>query len=249
LAETLPHHEEKQVKRLAVFCFSVVAMFSAVSAPADILSTYGDVTVVPGPNTDPAWLITSSPASSPGYGGLQLQITDTLTPDVLTNLLADYLMTAGTFNNGAPRFTLFDDGGNSAFIYWGDPQSGGSFTDPNTGATDFNSTGNLADASSSDLRVESNGFGGLQTGPLPYITYQTFLNDVGTTDLSYITLDLDGGYSLPGQQMEVQNFTVNDTVYNPSPIPEPRYQAALGLLILGCVFISRWVWPPAKLHK
>src|ERR1035441_8689546 len=97
---------------LAVLSFSVMAT-------ADVLYTYGATAVIPTPGSPPpppeptVWQFTSDP-NGIGYAGLELQITGSLTPATLTTLMAEYLMTQGTFGGGAPRFTLFDGVFNSA---------------------------------------------------------------------------------------------------------------------------------------
>jgi hypothetical protein len=189
-------------------------------AMADTVSTYGAVAVTsPGSGGAPAaWQLTSDP-SGVGYGGLEDQITSGLTVSQLTTLSADYQMTVGPFTGGAPRFTLFDSSFGSAYIYWGAPTGGGSFSDPNAGAGWAN-TGNLASLSSPDVRVYVNGFDGINS-PNTGVTWQQFVSEAGSTSLDYITLDLDGGWSTP-QQMLVDNFTVNGDVYNPAAaVPEP----------------------------
>ncbi|HEX5228900.1 MAG TPA: hypothetical protein VFW44_14375 [Bryobacteraceae bacterium] len=193
-----------------------LAAFASFAA-ADTLTPYDDATVVTGPDGNPAWQLTS-----PTDGGLELQITNPLTPTTLTDLSADYVMLNGTFGNGAPRFTLFDNSLNSAWIYWGTPAGGGSFTDPNSGNTNYMNTGNYADLASPDVRVYSNGFGG-DSNPNTGVTWAQFVALTGGTNISYITLDLDGGTPTNNQVMDTTNFDVNGTIYVPTAAtPEPR---------------------------
>jgi hypothetical protein len=234
------------MKRALIICvFSMIAVLALnLAATADVLSTYGDTAVVPTPGSPApppqpnSWQFTSDTQGT-GYAGLELQITGNLTPAVLTNLSANYLMTQGSFGGGAPRFTLFDSSFNSAWIYWGTPQAGGNFSDP-SGGTAWGSTGNFADLLSNDLRVYSNCFGGY-CNPNVGLTWAQFVNQVGNTAMSYITLDMDGGFT-GTQQMLVSSMTVNDRTYE-APTPEPGTLMMLGTGALGVAGVVR-----RKLH-
>lgn len=231
-------------KTVVVTVFSILAVLAlSPAATADALSTYGDVATIATPNTPPppaepySWQFTSN-VQGTGYAGLDLQISGNLTASNLTMLSANYLMTQGTFGGGSPRFTLFD-GSNSAWIYWGTPQNGGTFTDPNGGAA-WGSTGNLAELLSGDIRVYSNGFGG-DNNPNNGVSWATFLAsaNVGNTQISDITLDVDGGW-LNTQQMLVSSMTVNDQVYEASgATPEPSTLIMMGSGIIGLAGVLR----------
>jgi hypothetical protein len=202
---------------------------------ADSIGTYGDTTVVTGPDSNPAWQLTSDSGSTDTYSGVYLTITGTLTPATLTQLSADYVMQTGTFDEGAPRFSLTDttsNPNNEAYIYWGAPTSGGDFTDPNYGNSTYANTGNYVDPTSSDIRVYSNGFGGDNT-PNTGQTWAQFLasDGVATTDIGYISIDLDGGFGATGSQvMDTTDFDINGVTYAPSAssVPEPR---TLGMML------------------
>ena len=95
---------------------------------------------------------------------------------------------------------------------------------------------------SPDLRFYSNGFGGLNS-PNTGLTWDQLVADVGETDISWITLDVDGGDSTNFQDVLVNNFTVNGDVFSAAPtvtavpIPGtlPLFATALGMLgLLHC---------------
>jgi hypothetical protein len=219
-----------------MFALAVTAALAAVpgAAMADGTGQYGDVQVVnSGPASNPTvFQLTSSNTPTPGYAGIYFEFTSPLTLADITQLSADYQMTVGTFGNGAPRFTIFDNADHAAYVYFGTPQAGGGATDPNAGS--YANTGNYADLTSADLRVESNGFGGYSTGPLPHVTWADLVANAGGTLVHYVTIDLDGGYAQPnGQQMLTDNFTVNGNVLAAGAVPEP---ATWAMLILGFGF-------------
>jgi len=116
--------------------------------------------VVTGLDSNPAWQLTSDSIGPNLYSGVYLTGTSTLTPTLLNQLSADYVMETGTFGGGAPRFSLTDGSNNEAWIYWGTPTGGESFSDPNNGNTTYANTGNYANLESPDVRVYSNDFGG-----------------------------------------------------------------------------------------
>jgi hypothetical protein len=203
-------------------------------ASADTIGTYGDTTVVTGPDSNPAWQLTSDTTNT--YSGVYVTVTAPLTPDTLTELSADYVMLTGTFGGGAPRFSIIDttnNANNEAYVYFGNPPA---FTDPNNGNTSYANTGNYADLLSSDVRVYSNGFGGYGDGNTGQ-TWAQFLSDpgVGTTQIGYITIDLDAGSFTSTQVMDATDFQVNSAIYAPtaSGVPEPA-----GLGLMACVLAA-----------
>jgi hypothetical protein len=163
--------------------------------------------------------LTSDSSGPNTYSGVYDTISGALTPATLSELSADYVMLTGTFGGGAPRFSLIDSSGNEAWAYWGTPTGGGSFTDPDSGNTSYDGTGNYADLLSSDVRVYSDDFGG-DDSPNTGQTWAQFVAAVGTTQIDYVSLDLDGGFT-GSQVMDVTGFEVNGTVYAPSAVPEP----------------------------
>jgi hypothetical protein len=196
-------------------------------AKADTLAVYGNTTVVNGPNGT-AWQLTSNTATPPAWAGVYVQ-TNSLTVSSLTQLSASYQMVQGTIGGGAPRFSLIDSSNNEAWIYFGTPLGGGSFSDPLGGA--YGSTGNYASLSSLDVRVYSNGFGGLNS-PNTGMTWAQFSALTGGTQIGFISLDLDGGWAQT-QVMQVNNFQINGTTYNPTSVPEPVSMFLLGSGLVG----------------
>ena len=214
---------------IASFLFSL----SLGAAEAATVQQYGDVTPGPGGN---GYYLTSNPNSGAGYAGIYYDYTAApITLNSITNLSAIFQMTEGTIGNGAPRFSIIDTTNNAlneAYIYFGTPAGGGSFTDPNPATTE--STGNYASLTSSDLRVQVNGFNGDSTGA-GYETFAQFVAADGAADIGYITLDVDGGFS-SAQQALITGFDV--TTSSVSAVPEPSTWAMMILGFAGIGFMA-----------
>jgi hypothetical protein len=211
-----------------------VGLLAAPSlALADTSGQYGDVQVVnSGPAADPSVFQLTSNAAGPGYAGLYFSFSTPLAVSDITQLSTDYQLTVGPTAGGAPRFSLFDGSDNGAYVYFGTPQGGDAFTDANGGV--WGNTGNYADLLSSDARVASNGFGGYNSG-FPSVSWADFVSHVGAVNVAFVTLDLDAGTFVntpAGQQMLVDNFTVNGNVLDApgAGVPEPANWA---LMIVG----------------
>ena len=211
------------------FAAALTACLSA-TASADSLGTYGDTTVV-GSN----FQLSSIPGSGNGYSGIYDTVSGVLTPTTLTQLSAAYQMTIGTFGNGAPRFSIIDttsNPNNEAYVYWGTPTGGGSFSDPASGSA--GNTGNYADLLASDVRVYNNGFGGIDT-PNTGETWAQFVASVPNVQIAFVSLDLDGGFSAPGQQMLVSSFTVNGNTFTAASAAPLPSAATMGLGMLAVI--------------
>ena len=196
------------------------ALVIAVASPAAAAVTegqYGDVTAVSG-----GYQLTSDTSAGPGWGGIYFHFDPGLTLSSLTSLSADYELTDGSFAGGSPRFTLFDSANGAAYIYFGTPNGDGTYSDPGTGTT-----GNYADLLSGDLRVSCNGFAGCTSPHYPSITFADFVAQAGATGISYLTLDLDGGWA-DRQQLLVSDFEVNGTHFGAAAaVPEPATWAMM----------------------
>ncbi|MFI4966828.1 MAG: PEPxxWA-CTERM sorting domain-containing protein [Caulobacterales bacterium] len=218
------------IKRLLLAAASVAVLSMPLAAQADTFGKYGDVSVVnSGPVSDPIVFQLTS-AVTPGYAGIYLTPSSPLLLNQITTLSLDYQMTAGSFGGGAPRFSIADSTNNAtneAYIYFGTPMGGGSFTDPNAGS--FANTGNYANLASGDLRVAVNGFDGINT-PNSFITWAQFVAEAGTTSVGAVYVDLDGGFA-GTQRMLADNFTVNGSVFDATaPVPEP---ATWAMMLVG----------------
>lgn len=217
-------------KLLCVGAF-IGLMAAPAVALADTTGQYGAVQVVnSGPASDPSVFQLTSQISpyQPGYAGLYVEFTAPIAVSSITQLSADYEMTVGTIGGGAPRFSLWDASNHEAYVYFGTPVGGGSFTDPTAGS--FANTGNYADMFSTAARVESNGFGGYNNQNHQE-SWADFLTHVGAANVSFVSLDLDGGFtSQAGQRMLADNFTVNNIVVAAGGVPEPTGWA---LMIAG----------------
>ena len=87
-------------------------------------------------------------------------------------------------------------------------------------------------------RVQSNGFGGYNSG-YPSIDWATFLANAGGTSISHIYLDVDGGW-LSTQVVDVAKLDVNGTDYTaPTPTPEPGTLLMLGSGVVGLIGVAR----------
>jgi hypothetical protein len=218
--------ENQKMSKTRGICATLAALCAASvfvsAANAAGINSYGDVT-----SDSSGYTLTSDPAGT-GYAGIYYDYSASpIALNSITNLSADFTMTQGTFGGGAPRFSIIDTTNNAfneAYVYFGTPGTGGTFTDPNNGSPE--STGNFA--ANSDLRVQINGFNGDSTGA-SYITWSDFLSRDGSALVAYITLDLDGGFT-GKQQMLVTSFDVTPAAAGATPLPAalPLFGSVLG---------------------
>jgi hypothetical protein len=231
LQAILEKQEATLFYKAKVLCFGIALSLSSGLAGAATFGTYGDVV------STPSGYLATATSTPVGYGGVYFDYASPIALNSVTTLSTDFQMTAGTFGaSGSPRFTFFDTANNSAWIYFGTPLGGGSFSDPNPGL--MQNTGNYADLSSADLRVYVNGFGGINT-PNTGETWAQFVAQAGSTLISDITIDVDGGWATaPMQQALLNNFTVNDDVAVAGAVPEPSTWAMLLLGFAGVGFMA-----------
>lgn len=200
-------------KIFAFFAASAALMFTTPAAAQVTQGQYGDTTAVSG-----GYQLTSDPAAGAGYSGIYFDFQNApLHLNGLTTLSANYQLLDGSFAGGSPRFTLFDttnNANNAAYIY---------FTGAPTG-----STGNYADLLSTDIRVECNGFQNCTT-TYPGTTFADFVAQAGSTGISYVTLDVDGGFA-GRQQLLVTDFNVNGDHFGAAAVPEP---ATWAMMLIG----------------
>ena len=218
------------IKKISLVCFAMALSFTTTEAAT--LQQYGDVTAGPGGN---GYYLTSDPNSGAGYAGLYYDYSAApITLSSILSLSATFQMTEGTISGGAPRFSIGDttnNANNEAYIYFGTPQAGGSFSDPNPGATQ--NTGNYASLTSADLRVQVNGFNGDSTGA-SYETFAQFLATDGSANVGFISLDVDGGFT-SAQQALITSFDVTTSV---GAVPEPSTWAMMILGFCGVGFMA-----------
>jgi len=215
-----------KAKRIFATLPLIISAFVVMSsvANASSIQTYGDAVF-----DNPGYTLTSDPTGV-GYAGIYYDYSASpITLNSITNLSADFQMLQGTISGGAPRFSIIDTTNNTfneAYVFFGTPAGGGSFTDPTPGALE--NTGNDASLASTDLRVQINGFNGDSTGA-SYITWSQFLAQDGSALVAFITIDEDGGFSAT-QQVFVNNFDVTTTSATPLPAALPLFATGLGAL-------------------
>ncbi len=211
-----------------VLCLSIGLAVCGSAANAATFNSYGDVS-----SGLSGYTLTADPAfPAAGYAGIYFHYASPLLLSSVTTLSADYTwLTPSTYGGGSPRFTLFDSSNASAYIYFGTPTGGGTFTDPATG-----STGNYA--TDSGIRIESNGFGGLHTAPLASLTFAQFVAAVGSTGIMDLTIDVDSSF-VGKQQMLVSDFNINGEHFAlAAPAPEPSTWAMMILGFAGVGFMA-----------
>lgn len=179
-----------------VVAFSVVSPISAVAASGYTL--FGDATLVDGNNSPTGVQLQSD--SSPGFGGIDFDVSAGMTFDDLLNLSTDYKFTHNSCGGGSPRFQLNIDGVN-AFVYIGPPPS---YTGCVNGVwvNTLNLVGGLIDTSQ-------------LPGGTFYDTWAAALVKYGHMTITGIQLVADGGWVFADgtQTVVVDNVRINDTTY------------------------------------
>lgn len=188
----------------------LVATAAQAASPWGLYGTASSVKTGTGANP---WAIQISSATTAGdfstltYGGaFFVPPSGGLLFSQLYQISADYDLLTGSFGGGAPRFSVgIDVNGDgvadgNVFIYLGTPPS---FNDSPVG---WQNTGNLLAAT--DSRFDTS-----QVGGTFYDTYSDALTLVGSLNVVYVSLDVDGGWLAPYDQvLDVDNVTVNNFV-------------------------------------
>lgn len=151
------------------------------------------------------------------FSGISFSNANGLAFEDLTALSADTTTTAGGFGGGSPRFQIgIDTDGDSVrdgniFVYLGTPPN---FTDAALGTTV--SSGNLI--GSTDTRFDLTQLGGAF-----YSTYADALALLGSDTITGISLVVDGGWAVGGNQViVVDNVNVNGEVNTFPPTPTSK---------------------------
>jgi hypothetical protein len=192
------------INRILSICALTVALtFSVLAAPAPY-SLFGDAQLVsPGHDSPTAAKLIS--AESPGYGGIDFNISSGLSFADYIKLSTDYFVSAGNCGAGSPRFQL-------------------DFTNPNT-----NQTGTLdvyfqnVNVSQSCLTNQWVTSGNLvQAGyvenftehPNLYIPFADAQQQYGDYEITGIQLVIDSGYLYPqGEAISFDNVMINANTF------------------------------------
>jgi hypothetical protein len=141
--------------------------------------------------------LVSSPSVAPGYAGIDIPLPAGTTLSQISSLDADYQMTTGDCNVGAPRYSISLSSGANIFAYFG--------TAPNYHC------GNTRQYQSNLLQPY------VDTSQLPggtfYDTYAHALQLAGDRQVTDLAVVLDGGWS-SAQTAEIYSLSVNGTSIN-----------------------------------
>ena len=160
---------------------------------------------------------TTSALSGSTYGGVTFRTPkgSSLTLAGLSTLGTDYYIQTGDCAGGAPRFTIFLSSGDIIYV-WSGSSSGTWFT-PACTTGKWMPTPNLANPSSTYAVVSGGPFGGGEG------TWSALLGDTcpkggvacGSLHVTYISLDVDGGWTVNGGVQTILFFaiTVNGYMY------------------------------------
>lgn len=201
----------------------VLALSVAAVSQADYFGQYGNVTTAPGGPNGTAYRLTSDNSLGTAWAGVYYVADPGMTLNDLTTASTDFSFLQGRFGGGAPRFSIGLTNNTEIHVYWGSLPN---FDD--TPTPGWQNTGNLL--ASPDNRFDT----AQEAGGLFYDNAAHMYAAYGTMGVDYVSLDLDGGWAVPGgiQQMDVTNFEVNG---NFIPVPEPASMAILGIGALALI--------------
>lgn len=202
---------------------AALMIVSANAATAQTVKTgkFGDATIVNGgPSNSPVFQLTSS--GSNGFAGIYQNPVMGTVLSAITQLSVDYQITQGGYFQGSPRFAIFDTGNGVAYGYLGTP--------PLTDSGVYGNTGNYASLTSNDLRFESQGFGGFNSGTAPFLTFAQLVAAAGNTSVDQIALLVDG---TNGQTVLANNFNFNGNVFSAAPAGAVPEAATWMMMIVG----------------
>ena len=198
----------------------MIVSVNAATAQTAKSGKFGDATVVNGgPNNSPVFQLTSSGPS--GFAGIYQNPVKGTPLSAITQLSVDYQITQGGYFQGSPRFAIFDTEDRVAYGYLGTP----ALTDSGV----YGNTGNYASLTSNDLRFESQGFGGFNSGTAPFITFAQLVAAAGATSVDQIALLVDG---TNGQTVLANNFNLNGNVFSATPVAGAVPETATWMMMI-----------------
>ena len=229
------------MKRLLLFAAAcAVALFVAAPAFADTgVTLFGTATQ----ETNDVKIVSdfSNTATTDDSGGIQLPVAAGTTFGSLTNLAAQYQLTAGDCGGGSPRFQV-NVGGHNVFVYLGPSPS---FT--GCAANTWIDSGNLVGTSDAG-RVDTSQFaGGSQNS-----TWAQAVALLGSQAVTGIQFAVDGGWKQTGkvQTVLVKSLTLNGTTFSLAQVTTPpttggkvnpaKFCAALRTKMGGAAFNELW---------
>ena len=229
------------MKRLVMFAATcVVALFVAAPALADTgVTLFGTATQEA---TDVKIVSDfSNTATTDDSGGIQLPVAAGTTFGSLTNLAAQFQLTAGDCGGGSPRFQV-NVGGHNVFVYLGPSPS---FT--GCAANTWIDSGNLVGTSDAG-RVDTSQFaGGSQNS-----TWAQAVALLGSQAVTGIQFAVDGGWKQTAkvQTVLVKSLTLNGTTFTLAQTTTPpptggkvnpaKFCTALRTKMGGAAFNELW---------
>jgi len=190
----------------ALLATAIALAFTGAAQAAGPWSAFGNAEAVKVEKGDWVIALTSDVTSEDpdaAFGGVDFTPRKDLTFSGIKQLSADYMLAAGAFGGGSPRFqiNIGDADGNfvgNVFVYLGTPPA---FNDAPEG---WQKSGNLIH--STDLRFDTS-----QVGGTFYDDYEGAVELVGNAQVLGVQLVVDGGWAVEGG---VQTVLVDDVRVN-----------------------------------